>query len=275
MTRLPLVLVILFASVPRASSAQSTGSAAGDSNARQAPTAAATPRNRPPRNYNPAFTGVYYPDAPEPEPAPAPAENGAAAAAPAPGDSAGGPASGGSSSSAPAPAAGPRVSPASRSRAADTGVYYPDSPASGATVAAASNKAAAAVGVYHPDPPPVPPPGARETRVAAGDSGTARTPHRGPMTAADTLLASACGDAPGGSEAPGLLAVLFRARTTEEVRHAAAKQVGGTIAGESDEGEDYVRFPPDAGPPSAVADRLIRLGPVMRVSPVACPGPAR
>jgi hypothetical protein len=95
------------------------------------------------------------------------------------------------------------------------------------------------------------------------------------MTAADTLVASACGDAPAGSEAPGLLAVLFRARTTEEVRHAAAKQVGGTIVGESDEGENYVRFQPDAGAPSAVADRLIRLGPVMRVSPVACPGPAR
>lgn len=91
------------------------------------------------------------------------------------------------------------------------------------------------------------------------------------MTAADSLLASACGDAPPGSEAAGLLAVLFRARTTAEVRRTSAKQVGGTIAGESDEGETYVRFPPDAGAPSAVADRLIRLSPVIRVSPVACP----
>ncbi|HSB52956.1 MAG TPA: hypothetical protein VLD58_01310, partial [Gemmatimonadales bacterium] len=218
--------------------------------------------------------GVYYPDVPEPATSTAPAENGTGAAEPATSDSAGIPASGGPSSSAPAPPAGPRPSSANRSRAADTGVYYPDSPASGTAADAASNKEAAAVGVYHPDPPPVPPPGARETRVAAGDSGTARTPNRGPVTAADTLLASACGDAPAGSEAPGLLAVLFRSRTAEEVRHAAAKQVGGTIAGESNEGENYVRFPPDAGAPSAVADRLIRMGPVIRVSPVACPGPA-
>jgi hypothetical protein len=77
---------------------------------------------------------------------------------------------------------------------------------------------------------------------------------------------------PAGSEAPGLLAVIFRAGTSDKDRAAAAKAVGGTLAGTSSYGEDYVQLDVGAGPLAAVADRLIRQEPVMQVSPAPCPG---
>jgi hypothetical protein len=274
MSRLPLALALLMTVATRSTAAQAAGTTAGAPAAGQAPTTSAPAPRRPPRNYNPALTGVYYPDPPMLEPAAGATASGGATTPQAPSDSADGSVSGGSSRSAVSPAESSRASTATRSRAADTGVYYPESPASGTLAAGASNGDAAALGIYHPESP-IPPPGARETRVAASDSASARTRPPVAMTAADTLLAAACGDAPAGTEAPGLLAVLFRARTTAEVRSASAKQVGGMIAGESAEGESYVRFPADAGAPAAVADRLIRLGPVMRVAPVACPEPSR
>jgi len=89
----------------------------------------------------------------------------------------------------------------------------------------------------------------------------------------DTTLARACNGAPGGTEAPGLLAVVFRSRTPDTARIAAAKAVGGTLAGPTGYGEEYVRVPPDAGPLTVVADRLIRQKPVTQVSPVPCPPP--
>ena len=90
----------------------------------------------------------------------------------------------------------------------------------------------------------------------------------------DTTLARACAGEPVGGEAPGLLAVIFVAGTSERDRAAAAKAVGGTLAGSSPYGEDYVRIGVGAGPLTVVADRLIRQNPVKEVSPVPCPASA-
>jgi len=87
----------------------------------------------------------------------------------------------------------------------------------------------------------------------------------------DPILARACAGQDGGGEAPGLLAVVFRPRTPDAAMAAAARAVGGTIAGESPYGETYVLIPDGAGPLPAIADRLIRQDPVTTVSPVPCP----
>jgi hypothetical protein len=79
---------------------------------------------------------------------------------------------------------------------------------------------------------------------------------------------------PGGREAPGLLAVVFRTGTIDRDRIAAAKAVGGSLAGRSAYGEEYVRLAVGSGPLAAVADRLIRQDPVVRVSPAPCPAQA-
>jgi hypothetical protein len=93
----------------------------------------------------------------------------------------------------------------------------------------------------------------------------------GPAEPTDTTLARACAGEPAGSEAPGLLAVIFVPGTSERDRAAAAKAVGGTLAGSSAYGEDYVRLAVGAGPLTAVADQLIRQNPVKQVSPAPCP----
>jgi hypothetical protein len=112
---------------------------------------------------------------------------------------------------------------------------------------------------------------------AAGPGGAAASPAVPPaavyVAPTDTTLARACDGAPAGTEAPGLLAVLFRTGTSDRDRAAAAKAVGGTLAGTSDYGEEYVRVPETAGPLVAVADRLILQEPVTQVSPAPCPEP--
>jgi hypothetical protein len=90
---------------------------------------------------------------------------------------------------------------------------------------------------------------------------------------ADTVLAKACSGLPAGAEAPGLLAVVFRPGTSEAERVAAARAVGGALAGASEYGEDYVRVPTDARPLTVIADRLIRQVPVTTVSAAPCPAP--
>jgi hypothetical protein len=113
--------------------------------------------------------------------------------------------------------------------------------------------------------PPALGPGSTQTDPATIQLGV------GPADPTDTTLARACAGAPAGSEAPGLLAVIFVAGTSERDRAAAAKAVGGTLAGTSPYGEDYVRLAVGAGPLTAVADQLIRQNPVKEVSPAPCP----
>lgn len=107
-----------------------------------------------------------------------------------------------------------------------------------------------------------------------GSTGAAPAPppvNVGVAAPTDPTLARACVGMPAGSEAPGLLAVIFRTGTSDKDRAAAAKAVGGKLAGTSSYGEDYVELDPGAGPLTVVADRLIRQEPVMQVSPAPCP----
>lgn len=134
--------------------------------------------------------------------------------------------------------------------------------------AAGDSGAAAQPGAPVPTSDRVPP--------AAGPGSTDPTPPSLPIRVGagappDTTLLRACAGVPGGREAPGLLAVVFRTGTIDRDRVAAAKAVGGTLGGRSAYGEEYVRLEVGSGPLSAVADRLIRQDPVVRVSPAPCP----
>jgi hypothetical protein len=156
---------------------------------------------------------------------------------------------------------------------------------------AADSAASAATGVY-PAQPAAPDSGRPAADSAAGvrnDSAGARsvagdvrqadsTVSTGPLVVnlspPDTTLMRACEGAPAGSLAPGLLAVVFRAGTSGPEKVAAAKTVGGTLAGPTAAGgEEYVRLSADAPALTVVADRLIRADPVTRVSPAPCPSP--
>lgn len=122
--------------------------------------------------------------------------------------------------------------------------------------------------------------GAPATPVSPANPGTpppppgAVLPTTQPDAPPDPVLARACAGEDGGAEAPGLLAVVFRPRTPDAAQVAAARAVGGKLAGESPYGETYVLVPDSAGPLPAVADRLIRQDPVTTVSPVPCPSQA-
>ena len=87
----------------------------------------------------------------------------------------------------------------------------------------------------------------------------------------DTIVASACREAPAGRPAPGLLMVVFRAGTAESARVAAAKEVRGTLAGMAPSGEEYIRLSPESGPLAVAAANLIQLPPVTSVSEKSCP----
>jgi hypothetical protein len=113
-----------------------------------------------------------------------------------------------------------------------------------------------------------------DTTAPAPVASPGDSPPAAAASPADTTLKKACTGAPPGMLAPGLLAVVYRAGTTREEAIAAAKSVGGEIAGMSDLGEVYVRVPPSAGALDVVADQLIRQDPVTRVAPTPCPAPA-
>lgn len=145
--------------------------------------------------------------------------------------------------------------------------------AGGSTVIDTSGRARAAesTGVYPPTGASTTGTAGRTPEIAPGSA--KRSPVIVTLGSTDTTLARACAGAPAGSEAPGLLAVMFRPGTSDQDRAAAAKAVGGTLAGPNDYGEEYVRVPPDAGPLTVVADKLIRQNPVTRVGPAPCPAP--
>ena len=133
---------------------------------------------------------------------------------------------------------------------------------------------AAATGVFAPAPAATPSAGS-PSPTSAAPGGV--PPQVGPAPSAvsvgpsDTVLARACQGMAAGTQAPGLLTVMFRAGTSDRDRAAAAKSVGGTLGGPTAYGEEYVVLPPDAGPLPVVADRLIRQDPVTQVSPAPCP----
>ncbi len=103
---------------------------------------------------------------------------------------------------------------------------------------------------------------------AVVDSTTPRPAPR-PAVAVDSLLATACGET--GGATPDLVVVTFRPATTAAEREAVAREVGGTVSGPSEHSPDswYLRVPGSAGNGS-VADRLIRLSPVLEVGATRC-----
>jgi hypothetical protein len=147
-------------------------------------------------------------------------------------------------------------------------------PATAGAQTAADSAASAATGVY-PAPPVAP-----DTGRSAGDTARAQSPApSGPLVVnvapPDTILIAACAGAPPGSMAEGILAVVFRNGSTDREKAAAAKLVGGVLAGPAPgTGEEYVRLTADAPPATVAADRLILQDAVTRVSPAPCPPPA-
>jgi hypothetical protein len=87
----------------------------------------------------------------------------------------------------------------------------------------------------------------------------------------DSALAVACLASGGGP--PNLLAVTFQGSATDEERQAAARAVGGKLVGPTQHqvpGAWYVSAPRGTTDPG-VADRLIRLPPVVAVEAIRCP----
>jgi hypothetical protein len=87
----------------------------------------------------------------------------------------------------------------------------------------------------------------------------------------DSVLAAAC-QASGG-EPPDLLTVVFRPAATEAERQQAARDVRGTLLGQSQHqapGAWYVQAP-GSGINPLIADRLIRLPAVLEVGATRCP----
>jgi hypothetical protein len=92
-----------------------------------------------------------------------------------------------------------------------------------------------------------------------------------PPPPVDSVLARACGSAPAGGSAPGLLAVVFKASAADSDRVAAAREVGGTLARGS--GKEYVLIPVTGEAMRVAAARLIRLSSVSSLSEMPCPRP--
>ena len=138
---------------------------------------------------------------------------------------------------------------------AGAGTSGPGTPAAGTS---GTGTTESRTGVYiAPSPGVVAPPTPQTVNVAP--------------TPLDTTLARACAGMSAGDEAPGLLVVIFRRGASDKDRAAAAKAVGGVLAGTSPYGEEYVRLSADAAPLTVMADRLIRQEPVLEVAPTPCP----
>jgi hypothetical protein len=87
----------------------------------------------------------------------------------------------------------------------------------------------------------------------------------------DSVLAAACVQS--GGEPPDLLTVVFRPTATEAERQQVARDVGGVLLGPSRHqapGAWYIQAP-GSGINPLIADRLIRLPPVLEVGATRCP----
>jgi hypothetical protein len=105
---------------------------------------------------------------------------------------------------------------------------------------------------------------------ASGAAAPDTTPPRAPEPV-DSVLAATCRAS--GGEPPDLLTVVFRPTATEAERQQAARDVGGVLLEQSRHqapGAWYVQAP-GSGINPLVADRLIRLPPVLEVGATRCP----
>jgi hypothetical protein len=146
--------------------------------------------------------------------------------------------------------------------------------AAGSDTSARTPDPAEALGIYRPPRPPVERTDSVAPREGPGDSAVRSRAAAVVSVPVDSALALACEGSPAGSEAPGILAVGFRAGTPPATRAAAAKAVEGRLAGPTwYGGEEYIVVPTTRAL-TASADGLIRQAPVVRVSPLACPPPS-
>jgi hypothetical protein len=163
------------------------------------------------------------------------------------------------------------ASPGGDSTAGASGADAPDSAGGGA----AGDSLTRPVGPVAPGDSTARPGDSTGTRPPTDSSpGAASAPNPAAVAIpapVDSVLASACAGASAGSIAPGLLTVVFKPDATEREREAAAREVGGLLAGTDASGETYVKLGTEADPLSIVADRLIRQPPVMQVSVAGCP----
>jgi hypothetical protein len=115
-----------------------------------------------------------------------------------------------------------------------------------------------------------------DTAAAAAAPGgaspaAAAPPPPAPPPPVDSTLARACRASAGAP--PDLVAVVFRPTTSPEERQAVAAAVGGTLAEQSEHqrpGAWYILVP-GSGKDASLADRLIRLSPVVELSELRCP----
>jgi hypothetical protein len=114
----------------------------------------------------------------------------------------------------------------------------------------------------------------RDTGAAGSASSGAPAPAASPPpppAPVDSVLAAACRES--GGEPPDLVTVIFRATATEAERQQAARDVGGILLGQSQHqapGAWYIQAP-GSGINPLIADRLIRLPPVLEVGATRCP----
>jgi hypothetical protein len=114
----------------------------------------------------------------------------------------------------------------------------------------------------------------RDTSAAGSSSSGAPAPATAPPpppAPVDSVLAAACRES--GGDPPDLLTVVFRPTATEAERRQAARDVGGTLLEQSRHqapGAWYIQAP-GSGINPLIADRLIRLPPVLEVGATRCP----
>jgi hypothetical protein len=114
----------------------------------------------------------------------------------------------------------------------------------------------------------------RDTSAAGSSSSGAPAPAAAPPpppAPVDSVLAAACRQS--GGEPPDLLTVVFRPTATEAERQQTARDVGGLLLGQSRHqapGAWYIQAP-GSGMNPLIADRLIRLPPVLEVGATRCP----
>ena len=110
---------------------------------------------------------------------------------------------------------------------------------------------------------------ARDTMAGAARDTVAVAPP--PPPPVDSALALACRESAG--DPPDLLTVTFSSASTAADRDAVARAVGGTLLGQSEHqapGSWYLHVPMSGLDPS-VADRVIRMAPVLEVGSTRCP----
>ncbi|MGH7512934.1 MAG: hypothetical protein ACREOQ_08430 [Gemmatimonadales bacterium] len=105
------------------------------------------------------------------------------------------------------------------------------------------------------------------TRAAAAPQPAAPPP----APPVDTVLVRACQYGKNAGSAPGVLGVLFRARSTDKERAAAAAEVGGKVIPLGGR-EAYVRIQENGMSLRDASGRLIGSSAVSAVSEIPCPG---